>query len=265
MLFVSGSAAAQVLRPLRIGQENVPVRQRDLVGVATPWPASGDLVVYGVTPWDQPWLTEHNLAHALARTHRVLFVDPPQSLLSPLPHGGAGGGLSAAISLGRERLRRDGNVNVVRPLMLPPTNDERARRASAPWIRRQVAAALHGLNMAPRVVIAARGLREGYPRAPRPYVVALVKDWLQAGSHLTGLDAAALRQHELRHWRRADLVCATSTRLVQRLEQDGIPSVLLRHGFNVDLASRYASGRTPAELAQLPRPLLGCTGRINER
>ncbi|MGI8781405.1 MAG: hypothetical protein ACR2L8_14800 [Solirubrobacteraceae bacterium] len=157
------------------------------------------------------------------------------------------------------------NVDVLGLVTLPPASGARARELSGPWLRHQVTTALRRLGMRPRVVVAARGVREGIAAEPAPFTVALVKDWLQAGGHLTGLDAAALRTRELAAWRAADLVCAVSGPLQARLAEDGIESVLLRHGFDAGMAARYDAVAPVPAYAELPRPLLGCVGRIDAR
>jgi glycosyltransferase involved in cell wall biosynthesis len=227
--------------------------------------ALGDVLVYGGSSWDEPWLTEHHLAHALGRTNRVLFVDSPQTPLSPFKAGVQPPALRAAARLAGERLRWAENVHVLTLVALPPASDPRARRLSGPWLRRQVARAVRRLGLRPRVVLASRGVPEGVPGEPRPFLVALVKDWLQAGGHLTGLDPQALRRRELEAWRSADLVCAISSRLQGRLAQEGIDAALLRHGVDAAMAPAYERATAVPQLAGLPRPLLGCAGRIDGR
>ncbi len=225
----------------------------------------GDVVVYGAALWDSPWLTEHHLARALARRTRVLFLEPPLSLAWPLRATGTRGKAAAAAHLVRRSAAHDG-VQVARLLTLPPVNHPAARARSDPWIRRQVAAAIRRSGLAPRTVITAHTLREGLPAmAERPFRVAVVKDWLQAGAHLTGLEPELLRERELRAWRSADLVCAVSRPVQERLAADGIPARLLRHGFPAEAAARYEAPARVPELAVLPRPLLGCVGRLDGR
>src|SRR6185503_11771463 len=45
-------------------------------------PAVSSAVVFGSVPFDAPWLTEHNLAVALADRLPVEWVDPPHSPLT---------------------------------------------------------------------------------------------------------------------------------------------------------------------------------------
>jgi hypothetical protein len=189
----------------------------------------------------------------------VLFVEPPRSLLSPLRAGGPRR-VAEAHALLRDRLRERDGVSVLRTLALPPVEHARVRRLSRPWVGRQVDAAVRELQMQPRFVVAARN--EG---ASGPFVVSLVKDWLQAGSHLTGQDGGDLRRRELAAWRAADLVCAISPRLQERLAEDGIDSALLRHGFDAEQVAGYETGAAPPQLAGLGRPIIGATGRIDAR
>ena len=190
----------------------------------------------------------------------MLFVEPPRSLLSPLradgPHR-----VAKTRALLRDRLRERDGVTVLRTLALPPVEHARARRLSRPLVGRQVDAAVRELGLQPRFAVAARN--EG---ASGPFVVSLVKDWLQAGGHLTGQDADDLRRRELAAWRGADLVCSISHRLQERLAEDGIDSALLRHGFDAGQVAVYEEGTAaPQQLAGLGRPIIGATGRIDAR
>ncbi len=221
--------------------------------------------MYGSTLWDTPSLTDHHLSRALGARHHVLFVETPATLIQPLRAGLTRAGVRRLFALGRRQLRRDGAVDVLRVVSLPPKSRPWAQRLSAPWIRRQLRAAVRRAGMHPTIAIGARPFTVDSAPGPRPFVVALVKDWLQAGGHLTGLDAGALRERELRFWRSADLVCAVSPRLQARLAEDGIDSVLLRHGSSAASDAGPSSGPVVEELADLPRPLLGSVGRIDGR
>jgi hypothetical protein len=228
-------------------------------------PSSGDIVVFGSTYWDTPPLTEHHLARALSERARTLFVEKPKSLAHPLRDGRLRRVVPEVASLARRRLRRDDRLDVLRVLSLPPARSVRARKASEPWERVQVRRATARLRLRPRLVLAARPIPESLLPSPRPFVVALVKDWLQAGSHLTGLDVDDLRARELAFWRGADLVCSVSLRLQDRLAEDGIASVLLRHGYDHSRPAAASADVPVPELRDLPRPILGSVGRLDGR
>lgn len=227
---------------------------------------SGDVVVFAAGLWDQPWLTEHHLARALARRRRVLLVDGWRTPVYAARQ--AEQPLSGLKDLVRRHTTEEEGLTVLRPVSLPPARHRRAEAASWPLLRAQVRRALRRGGLRPGLVVAARPTAPWFadltPGATR---VALVKDWLQAGTHLTGRDPAATRRLEHEEWAAADLVCAVSRPLVAQLEADGFPAHLLRQGFSLDLAGpeEELDGSPPAALADLPRPIIGSVGRIDAR
>ena len=226
--------------------------------------ATPDVIVYGSARFDDPWLTEHHLAAALARRTRVLYVDPPQSVLTPLRAGDLDGARRLR-GLFRRGAQEQQGVQVLRPTMLPPVSNARARRWSSGALRRQTADAARRLGIRPNVVVTTRELFERKESDLPPFTVVVEKDWTRAGAHLTGVGSSATQAAQRRLWADADLVFATSRRLRERLIEDSVDTELLRHGFDASAAPAYEHLRTIPELAHLPRPVLGCVGRIDDR
>jgi teichuronic acid biosynthesis glycosyltransferase TuaH len=232
---------------------------------ASPEVAGVDFVVYGTVPWDRPWLTEHNLAHALARNHRVLFVEPPVSPLTPLRYGLRRDSLLEARRLLRRPVRRDGRLHVLRLLALPPLEHPRARRASAPLLRAQVSRAVARLGMRAPVVLACRSVIDLLGAAGERACLYLAKDLLEAGGALIGKDGRAMAEEERRMCAHADIVCAVTRRLQETFAARGVETELVAHGFHAELAPLYDGDERPPEYEQLGRPLLGYAGRIDGR
>ncbi|WP_380157695.1 glycosyltransferase [Kineococcus sp. R86509] len=224
-----------------------------------------DVVFYGSSPWDETWLTEHYLAEALSRDGRVLFVDPAFSVLTVLKRRRGVQAVRGVVELLAAPTRTEGEVTVVRTSSLPKKENALVRRASAPWRRAQVARAVKAAGLDVGVVVTAAAFDDS-TWIPRGAVkVAIVKDWLEAGAHLTGLSAQVIRERQRRTWEIADVVCAISTRLVARLAEEGVTARLLRHG---SLAGRFGSTATqavPEPLERFPRPLIGAVGRVDSR
>ena len=200
-------------------------------------------VVFGSVPFATPWLTEHNLAAAIARRMPVDWVDPVRS---PLTRGRAE---AAATPL-----------PVHRPVVLPPISHPLAQRLSGPLLALQLR----------RVSDRPLGL---YARGPVALVdatspqrsVFLVKDWTPAGAALIGRSARDLEDEVLSMCQRVDVVCAVTDALRSTLRERGIDSRLLRHGFAAELAPAFDEAVVPERLASLPRPLLGYVGRLDDR
>lgn len=224
-----------------------------------------DYVVYGTAAWDAPWLTEHNLAHALAGDRRVLYVEPPVTPLTPVRYGIRRDSLREARRLVRPGIRRAGRLHVLRLVALPPLEHPRARRASAPLLRAQVARAVRRVGLRDPVVLACRSMLELLGAAGERGCVYIAKDLLDAGGALIGRDAGALAGEELEMCERADLVCVVTRRLQETFAARGIEAEVLPHGFHADLAPLYDNAERPAEYEGLGRPLLGYAGRIDGR
>lgn len=223
-------------------------------------PARG-YVFYGSVPWAYLWLTEQNLAHALADRHKVLYVDPPMSPLTPFRYRGR---TSTPTRLRDVRVRREGPVTVVRPLSLPPVENARARRVSATFVRSQIRRAAAQLGLQRPVVVSARwgpGL-EG--ALETPLRVQLIMDWFEAGADLLGRPRDEIAAETDAACATADMICATSRRIVRGLAERGHRAELLRHGFHADMTAAYDASEPP-EYARLQRPIMGYTGTIDAR
>ena len=221
-------------------------------------------VVYGSVPWDTPWLTEQNLAAALAEHRPVLYVEPPITPLTPFRYGLGRDSPRLARALARRGLRRSGRTTLFRPLTLPPRSHPRARALARPLLRRQLARAVADAGLRRPVAVWGHANMPLHGAAGELLSVALVKDWIEAGGELVGQEAGEIAASRRALWDRADLICATSTELVRTLERLGHPARLLRHGFHADLADAYDDD-PPPEYRDLPRPLLGYAGRIDGR
>ena len=86
-------------------------------------------------------------------------------------------------------------------------------------------------------VVTARPLRGEVPPA-RGDLIYLVKDWVQAGADLLGVDPHRLRDDEYRNWTDADHILVTSTALKERLAECGFESRVMLHGFDSTMAAQ---------------------------
>jgi glycosyltransferase involved in cell wall biosynthesis len=210
-------------------------------------------------------LTEQNLAHALSRENRVMYVEPPLTPLAPLRYGLRPETRAQARLLLRRWPRRAEQVEVFQPLVLPPRSNPAARQVSAPLLRRQVAWAVARSGLREPVVVSAHATPGAFDAVAASCRVYLVKDWTEAGAELLGRPAEALAAERDAMCKTADVVCAISAELQTALGERGVSAKVLRHGFQADLAPRYDAARLPAALEDMPRPLIGYAGRIDGR
>jgi glycosyltransferase involved in cell wall biosynthesis len=222
-------------------------------------------LIFGTTPWSSPWLTEQHLAHALSRTNRVMYVEPPLTPLAPLRYGLRPETGAKARLLLRRWPRRAERVEVFQPLVLPPRSHPAARRASAPLLRQQVAGAAARSGLREPVVLSAHATPGAFDAVAARCRIYLVKDWVEAGADLLGRPAKALADERDAMCKAADVVCCISAELQRSLGARGVTAQVLKHGFQTDLAPRYDGASPPAGFDDMPRPLIGYAGRIDGR
>jgi hypothetical protein len=223
-------------------------------------------VIYAPTPWEGSWQPAHNLARALATNHRVLYVDPPLSPLTPIRYGVRGEASSRMRAVARRRVHRSGPLHVFSPLTLPPVSHPGAVALSAPVVRSQVRRAVASVRLAqPVIVLAWRSLPAMAGAADEALPVSVVMDHPAAGAELLGRDPHELEAEAKALCRSAGLVLTTSRSVQALLAECGFANELVPFGFPGDLANAYDSASVPPEYAKLPRPLLGYTGGIDDR
>lgn len=222
-------------------------------------------VVYGSSVWHGSWQAEHNLTHALAARHRVLYVDPAASPLTPFRYGLRPETAGRCRDLLDRRVRRSDRVEVFTPLVLPPVHHRRSRALSRPLLRRQVAHVVDTLELRRPIVLAWRLLPTLTGAAGEALRVAVVMDHPSAGAALMGRDPDELEAETAALCADADLICTTSVPTHELMTHRGVANELVPFGFAGDLAPVFDAAPMPAEYAALPRPLLGYTGGIDDR
>lgn len=222
-------------------------------------------VIYAPTAWEGQRQLVHNLADALAVHHRVLYVDPPLSPLSPVRYGLRPSTWPRLQAVLRRRVRACGRLHVFSPLVLPPVQHPRMRELSLPLLRAQIAHAVAHLGFESPIVIAARGMPELAGIARESLRVGMIVDHPSAGAALVGRDSSELEAEAAAICERSDLVCVSSESIVDLLAEDGWHSEFIPAGFPADLADAFENAAEPPEYAALPRPLLGYTGGIDDR
>jgi teichuronic acid biosynthesis glycosyltransferase TuaH len=222
-------------------------------------------VIYGSSVWDGSWQAEHNLAHALAARHQVLYVDPVVSPLTPFRYGLRAETAHRCLEVIDRRTRDRGRLNVFAPLVIPPIHHPRTKAWSAPLVRRQVGSAVRRLGLERPVVIAWRLLPMLAGVAGESLRIAVVMDHPSAGAALLGRDPAELEAETTALCASADRICTTSHPTHELMAERGWETELVPFGFAADLAPIYDAVQPPPEYAALPRPLLGYTGGVDDR
>lgn len=218
-----------------------------------------DLIVLAAgVSWDDPWMSEKQLALALSTRAPVLYVDPPVSILTPLrrPHVRLTS-LRPSVQFLLPGLAR------VTPITVPGVSRPVLRDIAAAMTRSAIRRAVRKLGGRVDTVIAASfdDVLDSCPSRQR--VLWGTDDWV-AGAELMGLSAARLREEESRQLASADLVLGVSQPLVDRWSAPGRAVHNFPNGCNA-LAFAQTGSLAVADDITLAAPMAGFIGHISER
>ncbi len=215
-----------------------------------------NLVLFGTHPFEHGVpLGDWQLARALGRRHRVLWIDPPASPLAPCR------GVASDVMFSRRPRPVGEGVLVASPIVptgrpLPAATAAVERLVTIQvnrWTRLLGMGELDAVSFAPRLG-GLRGLR-------RRRMAAWLKDRDWAATGVVHTDW--LRDRQLALVRRADVVAGVSPTLVADCRSHGIDAVHIPNGCD---APAFAAPTTPpARMADLPRPRIVFAGAWNER
>lgn len=223
-------------------------------------PLAGRDIVCFSNDWGGDPLSKTHLMRLLARDNRILWVG---SLGNRAPRARAADALRIARKLrsaARGLVRAERNLHVLTPLYVPAYGSERVRRANRALLELQVRAAMRCLDMRrpiswcflPSAAAIAGALDESLVVY---HVVDEFAAFSDASPHVAELEARLLA--------RADLVIAASERLWEAKRRGNPRTVLVRHGVDwAHFARACEPGPIPADLARLPRPVLGFFGLV---
>lgn len=219
-----------------------------------------DIVCFS-NDWDGDPLSKTHIMRILARDNRVLWVN---SLGNRAPRATAADAARIWKKLrdaARGLTEPERNLHVLAPLYVPAYGLGAVRRLNRALLRLQVRAAMRRLGFGrpiswsflPSAAAVAGTLGEALVVY---HVVDEFSAFSDASAHVAGLEARLLR--------RADLVIASSERLLAAKRLVNPRAVLVRHGVDHAHFARALdpSLPVPAPLAALPRPVIGFFGLV---
>jgi teichuronic acid biosynthesis glycosyltransferase TuaH len=209
-------------------------------------PDSGPIVYLAGVAWDDIPGTGRHLVTALARHGRVVWIDPPASVLRR-----RAGVLSPVVSHppdGVTRIRTFGPPALTRPVI---------RSISRRFVAWQIHRALDRLGVAPEIVVLDASNRRFPPKVAGLRVLYVTDDWV-GGAALMGLSPASTEAILRNNAREADLVLAISPALADVVSSfTGAGSVEV-----------LANGSDPVDHLSAPAPAGSSAiliGQLNER
>jgi teichuronic acid biosynthesis glycosyltransferase TuaH len=207
--------------------------------------------------WDGIPGTDRRLATAMTRHVRILWVDPPVSLMRPSHlHGSSNRPVRPRISAIDDRLTR------LTPMALPGLTRFGIRATTAPLLRSQVRWALHRLGVRPFAAVATH-LDDvlGYWGNGVVDMLYGTDDYV-AGARLMRLSENRLRKQEIRALDRADVVAAVSPQLRARWAGLGANPTLIPNGCCLPT---IGADDIPPDVRGMTRPVVGLVGQLSER
>jgi glycosyltransferase involved in cell wall biosynthesis len=201
------------------------------------------ILIFGSEPWSSPLLSKQHVAIALSASHRVTWVEPPFHLGYLLR-----GRTPSSLKFPPFHDIRPRGMARIRVIEFPRSHAwSRAKRWSIAALRIRLKLA----NIDPDLAIT---FHPGYWSLGRDLGVPLV---------YYSVDHQLDQQAEAHMLARADLVVAGTRLLFERYEGRTRALVYLPHG--VDFSSFGPATPAPPELRDLPRPMAGFIGAIDDR
>ena len=212
--------------------------------------------------WTGDPLSKTHLMRLLARNNRVLWVNSI-GYRTPSVNRADLGRVWKKLVASRQPLREvEPNLFVLNPLAVPAYGLSLARTVNRWWLRSQVQRAMRRLNFQrpinwvfnPAAAVIAGTLDEEL----------LIYQCVDEYSAFSGVTSQAILELEERLLRQADLVLVSADRLLQSKSKINPRTALVRHGVDFTHFRRALdlSLAVPAEIANLPRPIIGFFGLI---
>lgn len=215
--------------------------------------------------WDGRWMSRQYLADALSRHARVLLVEAPVSVASPLRRPDRIG------QLWHHFRRPASNIAVLAPKAVPPQSSPRMKGLNARFVGREIEHALARCGWGlPDVVICGHArswrLRRKFPNARFfAYLTDSIPTAQSTGSRSSGVQPDAELDERLQLLAVADGAIACSPPLVDEAAAAGVPCEYVPHGVDFDTIRKAANTPVPAEVGEIPGPRIGFIGGLTYR
>jgi glycosyltransferase involved in cell wall biosynthesis len=212
--------------------------------------------------WTGDPLSKTHLMRVLSRDNRILWVNSIGNRTPTASKADIGRAFKKLRSFTEPIREPEPNIFVLNPLVVPAYGNQRVRRFNEKFLRGQVRRAMRKLgfkapvNMVfnPAAAIIAGKLGEAQ----------LIYYCVDEDTAFTGVGAASLAVQEEELCRKADLVIVSAEKLYDSKAPFNPNTHLIRHGVDFTHFAKALDPATevPAEIAHLPRPIIGFHGLI---
>lgn len=224
----------------------------------------GRNIICFASNWSYDPTSKHHIMRLLAERNHVIWVNHHGSRRPRLSRSDFGAVASKLAQVIEGPRRIHDGLTVVTPLVAPWPGRAAARRLNRRWLTRQIRGVLRGLPPRPvQLWSFAPDVDYMCGRFDEECVVYYCVDDFASFS---GYDREAIRSSEARLASRADLVVTTSRALYEAKRAFNENTVLVTHGVDDEHFARATSAEltVPAEIASLPRPVLGFWGLLQD-
>jgi len=224
------------------------IADRNIICIASNW-------------WYDP-TSKHHVMKLLAERNRVIWVNYHGSRRPRVAVADARAIAGKLRQVVRGPRRVADNIIVVTPLVIPLPASRAAQRLNKTLLTRQIRAVLRTLPAAPVQL---------WSFAPDVHYLAgrfdeecLVYYCVDEFSEFAGYDKAAILRAEAELACRADLTITTSQSLYDAKRGLCDNTVLVTHGVDFDHFASASTLSVPSDIADLPRPIVGFWGMIQD-
>lgn len=212
--------------------------------------------------WTGDPLSKTHLMRLLSRNNRVLWVNSI-GYRTPGLNKADVGRLWKKLKAAREPLREvEPNLFVLNPLAIPAYGLRAARTVNRLWLRHQIKGAMRTLRFSnpinwifnPAAALLAGAFGEK----------TLIYQCVDEYSAFSGVNSQTILDLEAKLLRKADLVIVSADKLFEAKKRYNPQTVVVRHGVDFNHFRKALDPATivPAEIASLPKPVIGFFGLI---
>jgi glycosyltransferase involved in cell wall biosynthesis len=219
----------------------------------------GVVVLCAANRYEGIKVADQHMAEHLSRLVPVLYVDPPMSRLTPRRSS------VAANQIGQPKLRlQRPNLARLTPIVQPCPSRRGLTGLTALLLRYHIRTAIGRLGGRVRAVISAWPQYPVFGSCCEPVSVYWAQDDFVGGASLLGLDPKLLEARERRVAGAAGVIVSANPQVADAWQHRNRTPVLIPFGADVD-TFRAVDDVPPAEDVDLPAPIVGFVGQINDR
>lgn len=212
--------------------------------------------------WEHIWMRTHQIMTRLPRSNRILYVEPPISLLSPFKNRNLWSRIKIVPRLRQERE----NIFVLTPPVVLPFGNiyRKVNGANQAWLKLFLRSTMHHLDFQEPILwtyLPSTADLAGYLGEK-----LLIYDCVDEHAEFTGFDPVTVWKSEEKLLKRADMVFVTARGLYEKRKSYNQSIHLIPNAADISLFKQTLDPtlELAAELRELHHPMIGFIGAIQD-